>query len=109
MRRRDFIAGVGAAVWPLVARAQQPALPVVGYFSQRSPGVDGLSSIPGFKQGLSQNGFIEGRNVAIEYRYAEGHFDRLPALVHHTQRGILIMALLAVRRQMMSAATAAFP
>jgi putative ABC transport system substrate-binding protein len=78
MRRRDFIAGLGsAAAWPLVARAQQQAVPVIGYFNPQS--ADDFNIIP-FLQGLKDAGYVEGQNVAIEYRYAEGQFDRLPAL-----------------------------
>jgi len=78
MRRREFIALFGgAAVWPLVARAQQPKMPVIGFLSPLSV-VD--TSIGPFLQSLTENGFVEGRNVAIEYRWAEGQSDRLPAL-----------------------------
>jgi putative ABC transport system substrate-binding protein len=78
MRRREFIALFGgAAVWPLVARAQQPKMPVIGFLSPLAV-VD--TSIGPFLQSLTENGFVEGRNVAIEYRWAEGQPDRLPAL-----------------------------
>jgi putative ABC transport system substrate-binding protein len=80
VRRREFIAGLGsAAVWPLVARAQQPALPVVGFLGQGTAAA-AQSRLDAVQQGLSEVGFIEGRNVAIEGRFAEGQFDRLPAL-----------------------------
>jgi putative ABC transport system substrate-binding protein len=80
IRRRDFITLLGgAAAWPLVAPAQQrPAMPVIGYLGPLSA-VD--APIGPFLQGLKENGFVEGRNVAIEYRWAEGQPDRLPALV----------------------------
>jgi putative tryptophan/tyrosine transport system substrate-binding protein len=79
MRRREFIAGLGsAAAWPVVARAQQGAMPVIGYVSATSPAVKYIAA---FHRGLVETGFIEGRNVAVQYRFAEGHLDRLPALV----------------------------
>ena len=86
MRRRDFIAAIGgAAVWPVVARAQQPALPEIGYLSVAPSG-----SFPwlvrSFRQGLSETGYNEGRNVAIVYRWAENQNDRLPALAAELAR-----------------------
>src|SRR5256885_16740978 len=81
MKRRTFIVGLaGAAAWPLVARAQQPSWPVVGVLSPQSPGPAMASRTAGFLQGLSELQYVEGRNVAIEYRWAEGRYDRLPAL-----------------------------
>jgi putative tryptophan/tyrosine transport system substrate-binding protein len=87
MRRREFIALVGgaAAVWPLAARAQQSALPVIGYFSARSPVTDG-PMLSAFRQGLNDTGFVEGRNVAMEFRWAEGRDDRLLELAHDLVR-----------------------
>ena len=82
MRRRDFLASVVAAAtlaWPLTARAQRP-MPVIGYLSGWSPG-DAPDYLAYFRQGLAAAGFTEGQNVAIEYRYADGHFGRLPELV----------------------------
>jgi len=80
MRRRDFIAGLGgAAAWPLAARAQQPALPVIGYLSAGSPDVF-AERLLAFRQSLQQAGFVEGRNVAIEYRWSGDDLGRLPAL-----------------------------
>jgi putative tryptophan/tyrosine transport system substrate-binding protein len=79
MKRREFIAGLGGAVvWPVVARAQQ-TVPVVGFMSGRSA-ADSIHLVAAFRQGLTQAGFIEGQNVAIEFRWANGQYDLLPAL-----------------------------
>jgi putative ABC transport system substrate-binding protein len=81
MRRRDFITliGGGAAACPLSARAQQPAMQVVGFLSSSSP--ESIAHlVPVFRQSPAEAGYIEGRNVAIEYRWAEGQYDRMPAM-----------------------------
>jgi putative ABC transport system substrate-binding protein len=81
MRRRTFITGLAsaAAAWPVTARAQQPAMPVIGWLNSGTPRTF-AKFLRAFQQGLREQGFVEGRNVTIEYRWAEGHFDELDAL-----------------------------
>jgi putative ABC transport system substrate-binding protein len=81
IRRRNLLALIGAAVaWPLAARAQQPALPVVGFLDSGSPNTS-AHYVDAFRKGLSEAGYVEGQNVTVEYRYLEGQFDRVPAFV----------------------------
>jgi putative tryptophan/tyrosine transport system substrate-binding protein len=82
MRRRDFITLLSgaAAAWPLTARAQQPpTMPLIGYLNGASA-TQFPQLLAGFHKGLGETGYVEGRNVAFEYRYADGQYDRLPAL-----------------------------
>jgi putative tryptophan/tyrosine transport system substrate-binding protein len=81
VRRREFITAIGGAAvaWPLAARAQLAAMPVIGFLSSRSPG-ESAGVVAAFQQGLRETGFVEGQNVGIAFRWAEGHYDRLPAL-----------------------------
>ena len=81
IERRKFLATLlgGAAAWPLAARAQQPAMPVIGFLGGGSPNTD-ANRVRAFRQGLREADYVEGKNITIEYRYAEGQYDRFPAL-----------------------------
>ena len=112
MRRREFVSlfGGAAAAWPLAARAQQPAMPVIGYFSGRSPGAEAPIRMP-FLKALEGSGFAAGRNVAIEYRFAEGQDERLPELAAELVRRQVAMLVATDRPSALAAkaATATIP
>jgi putative tryptophan/tyrosine transport system substrate-binding protein len=96
MRRRDFIKviGVAGAIWPIAALSQQPTLPVIAYVRGGSGGANSEKSyVPAFTKGLSEAGYADGRNVAVEYHYLEGHYERLPVLMQDlAQRHVAVIA-----------------
>ena len=111
--RRELLAAVGgaAAAWPLAARAQQPAMPVIGLLSTRSPVTDApLTAL--FRQALRETGFVDDRNVVIDYRWADGQYDRLPALVADlVQRQVAVIVTIGGNPSALTAkaATATIP
>ena len=112
MRRREFIAGLGSvAAWPVVARAQQPAMPVIGYLGHQSADDDYKNVTVPFLQGLKETGYVEGQNVVVEYRYAENQIDRLPALAVDLvrRRVAVIVANGATAARAAKAATTTIP
>jgi putative ABC transport system substrate-binding protein len=88
MRRRDFITlfGGAAAAWPIAVGAQQPTMPMVGFLNSAA-GEPFAYLVAAYRQGLKEIGYVEGQNVTIDYRWAEGHYDRLPALAADLVRG----------------------
>ena len=112
MRRRDFIAALGSSVtWSLVAQAQQPTTPVIGFLHSASPGPFTNVLVAAFRQGLKETGYVEGQNVIVDHRWAEGQNDRLPELaadlVH--QRVIVIAAAGGLSARAAKAATTTTP
>jgi putative tryptophan/tyrosine transport system substrate-binding protein len=110
MRRRDFMTIFGGALaWPVVARAQQPAMPVIGFLNGASS-AEFSHQVAAFRQGLKEAGFIEGQNVAIEFRWADGQYDRLAALAEDlVRRRVAVIVAAGGSQPMAKAATSTIP
>src|SRR5262249_22811167 len=110
VKRREFITLVGsAAAWPLAAHAQQAEMPVIGYLNSKTEGAS-LNQVLALRQGMGEAGFVEGRNVAIEYRWAEGQLDRLPLLAADlVRRRVAAMFTEAATTPSAMAATSTIP
>ena len=111
--RRELLAALGGAAvaWPLAARAQQPTMPVVGWLSTRAPG-EGAYLLAAFRQGLKEAGYVEGQNVTLEFRWGEGHYERMPAYAAElVRRAVTVIVTTGgdPAAQAAKAATAAIP